>query len=170
MNEKYSFKDFTDQQFTRLDSSEFNGKGQIVGSQFHQQVPQTVIFPPGTVVELVKCNVVNCVFSPSIVLTDCVQLFIAPDADGQQWILDPSTLKPTAPLNEDTSVQELDSKIAQLEAELAVRHSRFSTPGLRTVVSQRTQGACRSRRARMRRIGQPHPGARLYLIRSQHSW
>ena len=59
MNEKYSYKDFTGIEFSKVDVKEFDGT-EIIGTCFSQLVPKTKIFPSGmTGVSFVKCNLDN---------------------------------------------------------------------------------------------------------------
>jgi hypothetical protein len=68
-NEKYSFKDFKDQDLSGLDPSEFNGKGDVVGLCICQEfihgeaIPTSggrKVFPPGMAgVTFKRCNLDN---------------------------------------------------------------------------------------------------------------
>lgn len=59
INEKYSFKDFTNQDFLDVDPSEFSGT-EIVGSCFWQSKGKRKIFPEGILgATFTRCNMDN---------------------------------------------------------------------------------------------------------------
>lgn len=58
INQKYSYKDFSDQSFKEVNSNEFNNT-EIIGSCFFQKEPNTDIFPIIKGVKFTKCNLDN---------------------------------------------------------------------------------------------------------------
>lgn len=98
LNEKYSYKDFTDQSFVEVDPAEFNNS-EIVGSCFSQwDAPDSKVFPEGmTGVTFIKCNLDNChVPTGNMVETSCCHRWRKVQNDGEIWDLD-EKLKPVTP-------------------------------------------------------------------------
>jgi hypothetical protein len=109
-NEKYSFKDFTDQSFKDHKAADFNNTT-IVGSCFHQNVvgEEDVlhdIFPDGmTGVHFVRCNLDNVLIPPGNTMDTegwdmCTNKRIKIQNDGFSWILDNDN-KPVEPMDKE---------------------------------------------------------------------
>lgn len=103
INEKYSFRDFVGQEFTKLDAEEFNNT-EIVGSNFWQDnKPFTSIFPEGMRgVTFKRCCLDNVVIPEgNIVVLDgadkCSNLQLKTQNDNEYWVVD-KELKPIEPL------------------------------------------------------------------------
>lgn len=104
INEKYSYKDFTNQSFLGVDHSEFD-KTEIVGSNFYQESKEGEdieknIFPVGmTGVTFRKCNLDNVIVPVgNTVETDCTKKKIKKQNDLEDWILDKND-KPVEPVS-----------------------------------------------------------------------
>jgi hypothetical protein len=98
LNEKYSYKDCTQQKFTKLDAKEFDNS-EVVGTCFHQNVPKTKVFPVGmTGVKFQKCNLDNCEIPAGNTIEGGCHRWIALQKDGEDWFLD-DNLDPVEPMN-----------------------------------------------------------------------
>ena len=77
VNEKYSYKDLVDQNFTTVDAPEFNNS-EIVGSNFFQyNAPRSNVFPSDmTGVTFKNCNLDNCNIPAGNTLEKCTNLHI----------------------------------------------------------------------------------------------
>jgi hypothetical protein len=101
VNEKYSYKDFNNQDFSDLDPAEFNNS-EIVGSCFHQNRAASRIFPENmTGVTFQGCNLDNTIVPPgNTVESTCCHKSFGVENDGEYWLLD-EDLKPVSPLKPD---------------------------------------------------------------------
>ena len=98
LNEKHSYKDYTNKEFTKTDAADWNNS-EVVGTCFHQNVPKTAIFPVGIKgVKFVRCNLDNVVIPKDCTLEGGCHRWIAVQKDGCDWLLD-DTLAPVEPLN-----------------------------------------------------------------------
>ena len=106
INEKYSYKDFTNRTFNNVCVDEFNGKGDIVGSSFYQEMDTSEqevsrnIFPSEMVgVEFKRCNLDN-VFMPggNTVAKNCSHRLIRCQNDLNDWVVDENNV-PIEPVN-----------------------------------------------------------------------
>ena len=87
LNEKYSYKTWKRQQFTKLDVAEF--AGEIIGAGFSQNEPFTDVFPPTlTGTTFVRCNLDNCNIPAGAVVTRGTNKHICQMNDGNYWIID----------------------------------------------------------------------------------
>jgi hypothetical protein len=99
INQKYSFKDFTGQDFSSVDASEFNNT-EIKGSCFYQEgEPDTEIFPTGvTGVTFIRCNLDNVKIPVgNTVDKTCINRKIKAQNDLEDWFLNDSN-QPTEPM------------------------------------------------------------------------
>jgi hypothetical protein len=108
MNEKYSGRDFTSQNLSSDNPSDFDGE--IVGSCFAQEVPfnerashdgsdrhvdtKLHIFPPEITPLFVSCNLDNCAVPSRASMVNCTNRKIRVMNDGRDWELDESTHRP----------------------------------------------------------------------------
>ena len=99
LNKKYSYKDFTGQDFSNVPASEFNNS-EIVGSCFFQRKAiNTDVFPVGMIgVTFSKCNLNNVLVSIGNTIDKGCHENIAIQNDGVWWKVD-SFLKPIEPLS-----------------------------------------------------------------------
>lgn len=98
INEKYSYKDFTGLDFSKVDAKEFNGT-EIIGSCFSQLVPMTKIFPAGmTGVSFVKCNLDNIDVPVGNTMDACCNQHWKEQNDRELWVVDTISLQPIEPL------------------------------------------------------------------------
>jgi hypothetical protein len=105
INEKYSYKDFLDQDLSKLDAKEFNNTV-IVGSCFYQQkAPDTIVFPSDIVgVTFRKCNLDNVFIPFGNNIESGTNKKLAEQNDKATWIVD-KDLKPIEPLNKDEFIK-----------------------------------------------------------------
>lgn len=114
INEKYSFKSFTHQTFTKVVASEFNDS-EIVGSSFYQESawdsdslsvtpkdPMADVFPPlMTGVTFIRCNLDNCnIPAGNTVGERCSARKLRVQNDLEDWILDVDH-KPIEPIDKN---------------------------------------------------------------------
>jgi len=105
-DERYSFKDFGGQNLTARDDMT---NRTICRSSFSNETPDAVdVFPPDmTGTTFLQCNLDN-VLIPNIekntVVDGSVRRFKTQN-DGMPWIVDPQTLAPVEPLDEDSFQQ-----------------------------------------------------------------
>lgn len=115
-NKKYSFKDFTGQSFVDIDPSEFNGKGDIVGSCFAQEANSKAIlkkdivktiFPIGTLgINFLRCNLDNVKLpTGSEIDSRCSKRKIKIQNDGEDWVID-NDLKSIEPVDKKRFITE----------------------------------------------------------------
>ena len=99
LNEKYSYKDFTQVPLGKRSAAEFNNT-RIVGSQFFQDFPETQIFPSNmTGVEFESCALDNVSLPPGNTVDEkCSRRQMRPQYDDQYWIVD-NQGKPIEPVN-----------------------------------------------------------------------
>ena len=108
MNKKHSYQDYNHQSFVEDDTKDWDNS-EVIGTCFHQDDPDTVIFPAGmTGVTFSKCNLDNCrVPAGNTVITEgvdrCCHRWIATMTDGGQWVLDSkmAPIEPTSPKSYD---------------------------------------------------------------------
>ena len=100
-NEKYSYADFMNMDFSNLKSDEFNNTC-IIGSNFYQhEEPYKDIFPDFVNVEFVKCNLDNVLMKDGIIIllkTSNKQIKI--QKDWEYWLVDEGK-KPIEPLEKE---------------------------------------------------------------------
>ena len=98
-NKKYSGKDFTFINLTKVKASEFNNS-EIFGSCFYAENPTTAVFPKTMKgVTFDRCNLDNVVISEgNTVLPSCTNKKIAIQNDLEDWMLD-ENLNPVEPIN-----------------------------------------------------------------------
>lgn len=105
INEKYSFKDFTNKEFTAIDPAEFNNS-EIKGSCFYQEAreidptPDKDIFPSGMIgVLFTRNNIDNCNIPPGNTVGErnCNRR-IKIQNDWHDWVLD-GAHKPIEPVS-----------------------------------------------------------------------
>ena len=100
MNKKYSYKDFTGLDFSKVDVKEFDDE--IIGTCFSQSSPMTKIFPPGmTGVSFVKCNLDNVDVPAGNTQKDCCNRQWKEQNDLIPWIVSAITLQPIEPLHKE---------------------------------------------------------------------
>jgi hypothetical protein len=101
INEKYSFKDFMNQDFSGVDASEFNDT-EIKGSCFYQEDDAKEIFPSDmTGVTFIRCNLDNVIIpAGATVDKSCINRRIKVQNDLEDWFLDGSS-QPTEPMHKD---------------------------------------------------------------------
>lgn len=99
INEKYSYKDFTQQDLSNRPVSEFNNT-RIIGTCFFQDFPKSRIFPPGMVgAEFELCNLDNVdVEAGNTVSEKSSNRQMRFQNDLQYWIVDDQD-KPIEPAN-----------------------------------------------------------------------
>ena len=102
INKKYSYKDFTHQDFTDVPASEFNNS-EIVGSCFYQEghPEYKKIYPDGMtgVVFCGRCNLDNVEIPPTCIIeAGCSHRRIKVQNDLEDWVVDGDG-KPLEPVN-----------------------------------------------------------------------
>lgn len=98
LNKEYSYKDFTYKDLTKTDPATWNDT-EVIGSNFYQKVPKTVVFPAGIKgVTFTNCNLDNVVVPNGCTVKGGCHRWIARQKDGEDWILDES-LVPVEPIN-----------------------------------------------------------------------
>ena len=98
MNKKYSYKDLTGLEFSKVDAKEFDGT-EIIGTCFSQSVPKTKIFPLGmTGVSFVKCNLDNIDVQAGNTQKDCCHRQWKVQNDLEPWIVSGLLDTPVEPL------------------------------------------------------------------------
>lgn len=94
MNAQYSYGDFTQQDLS--DADRFDGD--VVGSCFQQDSPDTVAFPADANATFFRCNLNNCRIPAGCTIgSGSCNYQHSKQNDGEQWILDGSG-KPIEPL------------------------------------------------------------------------
>ena len=95
---KYDYGDFLQQQFTEEPAKDFDGE--VVGSCFQQDAPDTKVFPADAKAVFIRCNINNCAIPKGCTVGEgCVNHQHREQNDLEQWVLDKDG-KPTAPLHE----------------------------------------------------------------------
>lgn len=95
---KYSYGDFMQRQFIGEPAKDFGGE--VIGSCFQQNAPNTKVFPADTRATFVRCNLNNCEIPPGCTVGEgCVNHQHAEQNDREQWVLDAAG-KPVKPLHE----------------------------------------------------------------------
>lgn len=108
VNQKYSFKDFTGQDFKSVPKSEFDNTC-IVGSSFYQEnKPKSSIFPSGMFgVEFVRCNLDNVVIPiNNTIHKTSSNRTIKVQNDLNDWLVNKITLAPIDPLDKQRILDE----------------------------------------------------------------
>jgi len=104
LNEKYSYKDFTNKILTDTDPKEWNDS-EVIGACFYNEKPLTEVFPEGVSgVKFVKCNLDNIVIPKDCTIEGGCRRLIQVQNDGEEWVLD-EHLKPIEPLNKAVYVK-----------------------------------------------------------------
>ena len=125
VNEKYSYKDFTGMDFSKVDVKEFNNT-EIIGSCFSQEEPFTSIFPDKmTGVKFARCNVDNVNIPVGNTLEKCTNKMIKRQNDLEHWVVD-KELKPIEPLNKEM-YQELKISIDPKDIPVIKRDEPITT-------------------------------------------
>lgn len=98
INEKYSYKNFTNQSFKHLKAEEFNNS-EIIGSCFYQfNNPNSDIFPPNLQnIIFIDSNLDNILIPNGVTLKNSSNKKIKRQNDFEDWILDES-LMPIEPI------------------------------------------------------------------------
>jgi hypothetical protein len=97
MNEEYSYKDFLQKQLTDKPAEDFTGE--IVGSCFAQDVPNTQVFPEIATCTFVRCCLNNCEIPDGCTVGEgSVNHQHWKQNDGEQWVLNEQG-KPVSPVN-----------------------------------------------------------------------
>ena len=100
MNKKYSYKDFTGLDFSKVDAKEFDNT-EIIGTCFSQLEPMTKIFPTGmTGVSFVKCNLDNVDIPAGNTMDACCNRQWKEQNDLELWVVDVA-LQPVEPLSKE---------------------------------------------------------------------
>lgn len=95
--EEYSYKDFSNQSLLKAGQL----TGEIVGSCFQQDAPNTAVFPPDARVRFERCNLLNCTIPAGCTIApSSPNLQFAAQNDGADWVLDCEG-KPQRPLDEE---------------------------------------------------------------------
>lgn len=98
LNERYSYRDFTGLDFTKIDPKEFD-KTIITGTCFSQLLPLTKVFPPGmTGVLFMKCNLDNVDIPVGNTMDACCNRQWKEQNDMELWVVD-IALQPVEPLS-----------------------------------------------------------------------
>ena len=100
VNEKYSYKDFMNINFVKLDAKEFNNST-IIGTNFYQfEKVKEDIFPDGLVnVIFEKCNMDNVLIKSGMTVDDTnSKRLLKIQQDMEVWVLDES-LNPVEPID-----------------------------------------------------------------------
>jgi len=124
INEKYSYEDFMNKDFSKLSSEEFNNTC-IIGSNFYQENnPDSDIFPDFKNVEFVKCNLDNVLIKKEMIVGETnTKKKMKVQNDLQDWILG-IELKPIEPKNKamflekDISIDPKDIPLVKLDIKL----------------------------------------------------
>ena len=104
MNEKYSYKDFTNKILAHTDPAEWNDT-EVIGSCFYQFEPNTGVFPSEIKnVTFIRCNLDNVVVPKECTIEGGCHRLIAAQNDGEDWILD-ANLNPVEPLDKTKFVK-----------------------------------------------------------------
>ncbi len=99
MNEKYSNKNFTGQDLTKIDANEFNNTTIANSSFYREGEPDAVVFPPAmTGVTFEGCNLDNCFIPNGNTIKDGCHRNIMVQNDLEDWIVD-DLGNPTEPVN-----------------------------------------------------------------------
>lgn len=128
INDEYSFKDFTGQSLVDVDPAEFNGKGDIVGTCFAQEMARDdsnlskEVFPEKVdPMRFVRCNLDNAHLPGGSDTEGCSMRRIKVQNDNEDWVLDIAG-KPTEPvdkigfLKDGKSTDPKDIPALQMEA------------------------------------------------------
>ncbi len=95
MNDQYSYGDFTQQDLSTADGF----TGEIVGSCFQQDEPDTAVFHVDATVTFIRCNLINCRIPAGCTVGEgsCNDSVVEQN-DGEDWIVDGQG-KPLRPLD-----------------------------------------------------------------------
>lgn len=103
MNEKYSYKDFTQKSLAHLDASEFNNS-EIIGSCFYHETP-TEVFPPDILgVTFTKCNMDNVILPEGNTIVGGCHRMLKLQNDLEDWIIDKDG-NPVEPTNKERFIR-----------------------------------------------------------------
>jgi hypothetical protein len=128
-NELYSFKDLHGQVFT--DEPAENFSGDIEGSNFQQDQPNTEVFPPGATGNLLACNLNNCSIPPGMTVGSSrsiasVNIQHKQMNDLEHWVVDSGTLEPIEPFGKEVfvelgiSIDPADIPVSKLDEPITV--------------------------------------------------
>lgn len=96
MNEKYSYKDFSDKEFTKEDPVEFNDS-EIIGSCFYDEKIREVFPKDVRGLILTKCNLDNVILPNGVTVNGGCHRMIQVQNDLEDWIVDEEN-KPIEPV------------------------------------------------------------------------
>jgi hypothetical protein len=128
-NEQYSFKDLHNKTFTSNPAEDFSGD--IIGSCFEQENPNTDVFPADATGNLLRCNLNNCAIPPGMTVMsahgiDSINIHHKEMNDGERWIVDSGTLQPIEPLqkqdfiNYGLSIDPADIPVSKLDEPIII--------------------------------------------------
>lgn len=133
MNEKYSMKDLSRQDFTKEDARDFNDT-EIFGSAFSQKEPYTDVFPPEMRgVTFNNCNLDNCNIPDGNTVIRSTNKHFKEQEDGEIWFVG-SDLKPIRPRDERSFDEcNLSKDPADIVTQAAVDGRQVSATKKRTI-------------------------------------
>ena len=108
MNKKYSYQNFMNKDFLKIDAKEFNNS-EIIGTCFAQEyneITKKDIFPKGMIgVKFIKCNLDNVVVPEGNTMEECVNKSIQVQNDNDDWVLDEAG-NPTEPISKELRIEK----------------------------------------------------------------
>ena len=106
---KYDYADHSRQQFTAEPDGDF--AGDVFGSCFQQDTPNTKVFPAGATATFHACNVNNCEIPAGCTVgPNSINNQHSEQNDGEQWILNGAG-NPVSPLHPEAFAEHALSKL-----------------------------------------------------------